>query len=43
MPSRLKIMDIERDMKYALIVALVICAFNLSGDIIQVAAELINR
>jgi len=35
-------MDINRDMKYALIVALVICAVNLSGDIVATIAELIN-
>ena len=34
-------MDIERDMKYVLIIALTICAINLSGDIIDTFAELI--
>ena len=35
-------MDINRDMKYALTVALAICAFNLAGDIAAVVSELIN-
>ncbi len=34
-------MDIEKHMKWALIGALTICAFNLSGDIVQAAVELI--
>jgi len=36
-------MDIERDMKYALVIALGICAFCLSSDIINAIAELTNR
>ena len=32
-------MNVERDMKYALIIALAICAINLSGDIITAVAE----
>jgi len=34
-------MDIERDMKYVLIIALTICAINLSSDIVSAFAELI--
>lgn len=32
----------ETVMMHALIVALVICAINLSGDIVAIIAELIN-
>ena len=35
-------MNVERDMKYILIIALAICAINLSGDIITAVVELIN-
>ena len=35
-------MNVERDMKYVLIIALVICAINLSGDIVTAVVELFN-
>jgi len=36
-------MNINRDMKYALVVALVICAFNLAGDIATAVVGLLKH